>query len=69
MNYCFFCGYDTETAYKVCYTCKAMTGVEYTYTPESCNDMICYVVGSEFNFDSADCEHESLFNALCEMTA
>ena len=67
MNYCFFCGYDTETQFNVCYTCKAITDVEYTYTPSVCGNYVCYVVGNELNLDSDECEHEALFNELCEL--
>jgi hypothetical protein len=67
MNYCFFCGYDTETAYNVCYTCKAMTDVDYTYTPSVCGDDVCYVVDGELNLDG-ECVHAESFWQLLELT-
>ena len=69
MNYCFFCGYDSENAYNVCYTCKVMADVDYTYTPDVCGDDVCYLVDGELNLDSDECEHESLFYQLADLTA
>ena len=68
MNYCFFCGYDTETSYNVCYTCKVMADVDYTYTPSVCGDDACYVVGNELNLDG-ECEHFEQFQLLANLTA
>jgi len=68
MNYCFFCGYDTETAYNVCYTCKVMTDVEFTYTPDVCGDDVCYLVGNDLNLDG-ECNHLTEIYKLADLTA
>jgi hypothetical protein len=68
MNYCFFCGYDSENAHNVCYTCKVMTDVDYTYTPSVCGDDVCYLVDGELNLDG-ECIHAESFNQLAQLTS
>lgn len=68
MNYCFFCGWKTETDYKVCYTCKVMADVEFTYTPEVCGDQNCYLVDNDLNLDG-ECNHLTEFYKLADLTA
>jgi hypothetical protein len=68
MNYCFFCGFDSENAYNVCDTCKVMADVEYTYTPSVCGDDVCYLVDGELNLDG-ECVHAELFDQLLQLTA